>query len=54
MAAPALMPDAGHPAAYPDPGELDPPVAEAMRDLRTHPAGEYALRLYREERGGAR
>jgi glutathione S-transferase len=50
MAAPALMPDAGHPAAYPDPSELDRPVAEAMRELRAHPAGEYARRLYREER----
>jgi glutathione S-transferase len=50
MAAPALMPDAGHPAAYPDPSELDEPVADAMRELRAHPAGEYALRLYREER----
>jgi glutathione S-transferase len=50
MAAPALMPDAGHPAAYPDPSELDEPVAEAMRALRAHPAGDYAMRLYREER----
>lgn len=50
MAAPSLMPDAGHPTDYPDLDELSEPVANAMRDLRTHPAGEYALRLYREER----
>ena len=50
MAAPGLMPDAGHPTEYPDLSELSEPVAEAMRGLREHPAGEYALRMYREER----
>ena len=50
MSAPALMPPEGHPASYPDLSELSPPVAAAMRDLRAHPAGEYALRLYRDER----
>lgn len=50
MAAPALMPPAGHPTRYPDPSELAEPVAAAMRELQAHPAGEYALRLYREER----
>jgi glutathione S-transferase len=50
MAAPALMPDEGHPTDYPDLSELSEPVAEAMGELRKHPAGEYALRMYREER----
>ena len=50
MAAPALMPSEGHPTRYPDPSELSEPVAEAMRGLRAHPAGQYALRLYRDER----
>jgi len=50
MAAPALMPDEGHPTDYPDLDELSEPVAEAMSELRAHPAGEYALRMYREER----
>jgi glutathione S-transferase len=53
MAAPALMPDAGHPTDYPEPSELSEPVANAMREFRTHPAGEYALRMYREERAPA-
>lgn len=50
MAAPALMPEEGHPTDYPDVNELSEPVAEVMRELRTHPAGEYALHMYREER----
>jgi glutathione S-transferase len=53
MAAPALMPPEGHPTRYPDLDELTEPVANAMRELRAHPAGEYALRMYREERGSA-
>lgn len=50
MAAPALMPEEGHPTRYPALEELSEPVANAMRELRAHPAGEYALRMYREER----
>jgi glutathione S-transferase len=50
MSAPALMPPEGHPTAYPDLSELSRPVAAAMGELRAHPAGEYALRLYRDER----
>ncbi len=50
MAAPSLMPPEGHPTDYPDPRELSEPVASAMLSLRDHPAGEYALRLYRDER----
>jgi glutathione S-transferase len=50
MAAPGLMPEEGHPTDYPELSELSEPVAEAMGELRAHPAGEYALRMYREER----
>jgi len=53
MAAPALMPPEGHPTRYPELDELTEPVADAMRELRAHPAGEYALRMYRDERGSA-
>jgi len=50
MAAPGLMPDEGHPTDYPELSELSEPVADAMRELRAHPAGKYALHMYREER----
>jgi glutathione S-transferase len=53
MAAPALMPPEGHPTRYPSLDELSEPVADAMAELRQHPAGEYALRMYRDERGFA-
>ena len=52
MAAPALLPPEGHPADYPDPDELSEPVTAAVHRLREHPAGTYALRLYRDERRG--
>lgn len=54
MAAPALMPPEGHPTDYPALDELSPPVAAAMGELRSHPAGSYALRLYRDERRAKR
>lgn len=54
MSAPALMPPKGHPTRYPALDELTPPVAAAMRELRSHPAGEYALRMYRDERRARR
>lgn len=50
MAAPALMPEEGHPTDYPDLSELSEPVRRAMEGLRQHPAGQYALQLYRDER----
>ena len=31
-------------------GELPDRMAATVRELRAHPAGEFALRLYREER----
>ncbi|MGH2923774.1 MAG: glutathione S-transferase family protein [Solirubrobacterales bacterium] len=51
MASPALLPPEGPPTRYPQPEELPrEDVADAIRDLRAHPAGAYALRLYRDER----
>ncbi len=34
----------------PDPDELPEPAARAVREFRAHPAGEYALELFREQR----
>jgi glutathione S-transferase len=50
MASPAVLPDEGYPAAMPTPQEFPEPVAATIQELRSHPAGAYALRLYREER----
>jgi hypothetical protein len=50
MSAPALLPPEGHPTRYPEPDQLAAPVADIIRELRAHPAGAYALRLYRDER----
>jgi glutathione S-transferase len=51
MASPAVLPDEGYPAKMLRPEDFPEPLATTIRDLRAHPAGEYALRLYREERG---
>jgi glutathione S-transferase len=37
----------------PQPEDSPPPVAALIRRFRAHPAGEFALRLYREERTAA-
>jgi glutathione S-transferase len=50
MASPAVLPEQGYPAKMLRPEEFPEPVASTIRSLRAHPAGEYALRLYREER----
>ena len=34
----------------PQPGELPEPVASEVRAFRAHPAGEFALRMFRSER----
>jgi glutathione S-transferase len=53
MCVPAVCPDEGHPKArMPQPEEFPDDVASTIRDLRAHPAGEYALRMFREERHG--
>jgi glutathione S-transferase len=36
--------------ALPQPDALPPATAAIVRELRAHPAGEYALRLFRDER----
>ncbi len=49
LAAPMLMPpEYGVPLPQPD--ELPEPMASTVRELRAHPAGEHALRMFREER----
>lgn len=50
MASPAVCPPEGYPARMPQPEDFPDPYAATIRELRVHPAGEYALRLYREER----
>jgi hypothetical protein len=37
----------------PQPGELPEPVARDVRAFREHPAGAFALRLFREQRRAA-
>jgi glutathione S-transferase len=49
LAASVLMPpEYGVP--LPQPGELPPAMAAKVRDFRAHPAGAYALRMFKEER----
>jgi glutathione S-transferase len=50
MASPAILPEEGYPVKMPRPEEFPDPVATRVRELRAHPAGAYALRLYRDER----
>jgi glutathione S-transferase len=50
MASPAILPGEGYPVKMLRPEEFPDPIATTIRELRAHPAGEYALRLYREER----
>lgn len=49
LAAPVLMPpEYGVP--LPQPEDLPTPTAEVVRELRGHPAGAHAMRMFREER----
>jgi glutathione S-transferase len=53
MCVPAVCPAEGHPKArMPQPEEFPEQVATTIRELREHPAGEYALRMFREARHG--
>jgi glutathione S-transferase len=49
LAAPMLMPPE-YGVALPQPDELPAPMAATVRELRDHPAGRHALRMFREER----
>jgi glutathione S-transferase len=49
LAAAVLMPP-GYGVALPQPHELPPEAASVVRELREHPAGAHALRMFREER----
>jgi glutathione S-transferase len=50
MASPAILPDEGYPVKILSPEELPEPIAATIQELRSHPVGQLALRLYREER----
>jgi glutathione S-transferase len=49
LAAPMLMP-VGYGVPLPQPEELPPYAAEVVRELRAHPAGRHALRMFDAER----
>jgi glutathione S-transferase len=49
LAAAVVVPP-GYGVPLPQPDVLPEPVASAVREMRAHPAGEFALRLFREER----
>jgi glutathione S-transferase len=49
LAAPMLMPP-GYGVPLPQPDELPAAMAATVRELRAHPAGAHALRMFREER----
>jgi glutathione S-transferase len=49
LAAPMVQPPE-HPKVRIDTGALPAPLIDAMRAARAHPAGEFALRMYREHR----
>jgi glutathione S-transferase len=50
MASPAVLPAEGYPVDVPRPEDFPQAVAATLHELRSHPAGQYAIRLYREER----
>lgn len=49
LAAPVVVP-AEYGVPLPQPDELPAPMAAVVRELREHPAGEFALRMFRTER----
>jgi glutathione S-transferase len=49
MAMPAILPDRGFPVPLPEPSEMGK-IAGSIEELRAHPAGQFALRLYAEDR----
>jgi glutathione S-transferase len=53
MAMPAVLPDQGFPVTLPSPDEMGK-MARTIHELRQRPAGQFALRLYRDERSSDR
>jgi glutathione S-transferase len=53
MAAPILLPrpEEGYGAVLPPLEETPPAFAEVAREMRETPAGRFALRMFRQERG---
>ncbi len=53
MAAPILLPtrEEGYGAVWPAVDACPPAFAEVLREMRASPAGQFALRMFREERG---
>ena len=49
LASPVLVPRE-YGVRLPSPGDLPDPMAALVRELRAHPAGAHALRMFREER----
>jgi glutathione S-transferase len=49
MSMPAILPDRGFPVALPEPAQMGK-IAGQVEELRAHPAGRFALRLYRDDR----
>jgi glutathione S-transferase len=49
LSAPVVMPP-GYGVPLPQPDEIPPSAAKVVRELREHPAGAHALKMYREER----
>ena len=50
MASPAVLPEEGYPVRMPRPEDFPDEIAATIEELRAHPAGRYALRLYSEAR----
>jgi glutathione S-transferase len=51
MASPALLPEVGYGAVMPRLETLPAALQDLIREMRSTPAGEYVLRMFREERG---
>ena len=45
-----VTPEEGYGAILPDPASLDAEAQALISEVRTHPAGQFALRMYAEER----
>ena len=50
--APMVLPD-GYAGLLPSLGEMPPALRSEVTEIQSHPAGQFALRIYRDHRGGA-